>query len=104
MEDVYTDQENTDKPAVLKSCKHAPYVISVGLINLSKLLDILDSTPEELNCVDQILHIAVDKQMRIHAVEQSKGANSNVDQISHGIPANLFLAGNLQNILENRIN
>jgi len=55
VEEVYTDKENTDQPLVLKSKDHAPFVISVGVINMegdASPMVIVDANQTELNCVD----------------------------------------------------
>ena len=97
----------------IKSWEFAPYVISIGIIRSESenqsFSILLDADQTELNCVDQILHISIDKHLRIHSLEQSKceGISSVIDggsQISSGIPSNLFLQGNLKSILKERLN
>lgn len=71
-EEIYEDQENTDTLKGLPSAKYAPYIVSVAFVrNPSGGQDsiIADCDDVELQCVDQVLHLAVDSRMRIHAME-----------------------------------
>lgn len=63
-EDVYPDQENTDAQISLKTAKVAPYIVSMGICRDCEEGDIIliDCDSIEIQCVDQILHIAVDKE------------------------------------------
>ena len=63
-EEVYTDRENTDQLIELKSAASAPFVISVGVCRDAVEGDIIvmDCDGIEIQCVDQILHVAVDKE------------------------------------------
>jgi hypothetical protein len=47
---------------MLKSAKDAPYVVSVGILRdeVDGDLVIIDCDEVEVQCVDQILHVAVD--------------------------------------------
>ena len=87
-------------------------MISIGVIRSESenqsFSILLDSDQTELLCVDQVLHVAVDSRMKIHSVEQTKsdGISSQIDggaAIASGIPANLFLQGNLKKILKDRL-
>ena len=82
-----------------------PFIISLGIIQppeAERPIIILDAESQELLCVSQILHIGVDKNLRIHGMIQSKGEYSS-DKLVAGIPANLFLKTNLKSILEKRV-
>jgi hypothetical protein len=75
-EEIFEDQENTDALKPLPSAQHAPYVFSIGFVRNPTGADdaiVADCDEVELQCVDQIMHIAVDDKLRIHAIEQSKG-------------------------------
>lgn len=91
VEEVYTDKENTDTPVLLKSSQNAPHVISLGVIvdeggdtEALPVLPLLDASPDEMLCLDQILHIAasltsdekVKNKLKIHSIVQSKGEAS----------------------------
>ena len=73
--EVYTNKENTDQAIKLKSVAQAPYLISLGVVmnEDSDFIILLDFDQNEIQCVDQILHVSVDKNLKIHAIEQSKG-------------------------------
>jgi hypothetical protein len=51
-------------------------VLSIGFIRNAAGEDsiVIDSDDVELQCVDQVLHVAVDSKMRIHSIEQSRGS------------------------------
>jgi hypothetical protein len=71
-EEIYEDQDNTDTLRGLQSAKTAPYLLSVGFVRNSMGGEdafILDGDELELQCVDQILHLAVDSKLRIHGIE-----------------------------------
>lgn len=76
-EEIYEDQENTDSLKTPNSVKVAPFILSVGFVRNPSGDDsvIIDCDDVELQCVDQVLHLAVDSKMRIHAMEQSRGSN-----------------------------
>lgn len=121
VEEVYADKENTDMPITLKSAKKAPYLISVGIIRniLTTSAEgddtqvILDGDSNELNCIDQILHLAVDSKTKVHAMTTSKGDGSSVSTVSSkedgmvncmaAVPSKLFLANNLSKVIKERI-
>ena len=108
VEEVYMDKENTDAPLVLKSQEHCPYVISLGVVRprgQKTPVIVLDPTEVELQCVDQVLHFAVDRDLKIHGLEQSKGSQSSdgSESLSLGLPSSLFLKTNLKAILEHRV-
>ena len=77
---------------------------------------ILDPDQAELSCIDQILHFAIDKNNRVHAMTQSKGEGStsvtnapDADEAPTmncmaAIPSKIFKANNLTRILSDRIN
>ena len=48
-----------------------PFVVSVGVIRdeIDGALVVLDCDSVEIQCVDQILHLAVDQACRIYAFE-----------------------------------
>ena len=62
VEEVYPDKDNTDQLVVLKSVKSCPFVVSIGIIRdeVDGDLVMLDCDENEVQCVDQILHVAVD--------------------------------------------
>ena len=62
VEEVYPDKDNTDQLVVLKSVKSCPFVVSIGIIRdeVDGDLVVLDCDENEVQCVDQILHVAVD--------------------------------------------
>jgi exosome complex RNA-binding protein Rrp42 (RNase PH superfamily) len=62
VEEVYPDKDNTDQLVVLKSAKVAPFLVSIGIIRdeVDGDLIVLDCDETEVQCVDQILHVAVD--------------------------------------------
>ena len=76
-EEIYEDQENTDSLKTLKSAQTAPYILSVAFVRNPSSDDsiIIDCDEIELQCIDQVLHLAVDSKMRVHAMEQSRGSN-----------------------------
>ena len=63
-EEVYTDRENTDQLIELKSAATAPYIISVGVCRdpVEGDIIVMDCDGIEIQCVDQILHVAIDKE------------------------------------------
>ena len=107
VEEVYADKENTDQAIKLKSASQGqmPFIISLGIIqppDADGPIIIIDAESQELLCVSQILHLGVDKNLRIHGMIQSKGEYAS-DKLVAGIPANLFLKTNLKSILEKRV-
>jgi exosome complex RNA-binding protein Rrp42 (RNase PH superfamily) len=75
-EEIYEDQENTDTLKGLSSAKNAPYIVSIGFVRNSTGGEdaiVVDCDEMELQCVDQIMHIAVDSRLKIHGIEQSRG-------------------------------
>ena len=76
-----------------------PYVVSVGVLRdeVNGDLVVLDCDSVEIQCVDQILHLAVDRQCRIYAFEQSRGLSRSSPC---NLPANIFTSGNLQNLVQ----
>ena len=75
-----------------------PFVVSVGVLRdeIDGDLVILDCDSVEIQCVDQILHLAVDRNCRIYAFEQSRG----LSRISPcNMPANIFTSGNLHSLV-----
>lgn len=74
-EEIYEDQENTDSLRILSSAKSAPYVVSVGFLRNAAGEDsiLMDCDDIEQQCIDQIVHFAIDSKMRLHALEQSRG-------------------------------
>lgn len=75
-EEIYEDQENTDSLRTLPSAKNAPHILSISFLRNSTGDDsiVIDCDDIELQCVDQVLHLAVDAQnLRIYAMEQSRG-------------------------------
>ena len=70
-EEIYEDQENTDTIKHLKSAQNAPYVLSIGFVRNAAGEDsiVVDGDDIELQCVDQILHVAVDSKLRIHSIQ-----------------------------------
>ena len=72
-----------------------------------KLLVILDPDQLEMQCVDQFLHLGVslldNQKVKVHSMIQSKGDGSTEEQCVPGLPSNLFLVANLQNILKPRL-
>ena len=76
-----------------------PFVVSVGVLRdeVDGDLIVLDCDSVEIQCVDQILHLAVDDQCRVYAFEQSRGL-SRVSPCN--LPANIFTTGNLQRLVQ----
>lgn len=76
-----------------------PFVVSVGVLRdeVDGDLIVLDCDSVEIQCVDQVLHLAIDTQCRVHGFEQSRGLSR---ASSCNLPANLFTAGNLQKVLK----
>lgn len=72
VEEVYLDKENTDQLLQLRSTANAPYVISVAVCSDQGTGEgdvvVLDCDSIEIQCVDQILHLAIDKDLRVHAI------------------------------------
>lgn len=84
-EEIYEDQENTDQLKPLPSASKAPYIVSIGFVrNPTGGEDaiVADCDEVELQCVDQVMHFAVDEQLKIHAIEQSRGASMNAGFMS----------------------
>lgn len=61
---------------------------------------VLDCDATESQCVDQLVHLSIDKEMRIHGFEQSKGLMS---KQPCGLPAQIFSSRNLRAILSERV-
>lgn len=55
----------------------------------------------ELQCVDQVVHLAVDAKLRIHAIEQSRG--SHYSTAPGYLNSKYLLADNLQQILRPKV-
>lgn len=83
VEEVYADRENTDKPVtVVDKVLAVPYVVSLGIAvdemagdqeSQLPIVPLLDATEEELQCLDQVLHLAVtmespESPVRIHGM------------------------------------
>ena len=77
-----------------------PFIVSVGVIRdeVDGDLIVLDCDSVEIQCVDQILHLAVDKECRIYAFEQSRGQSARTSPCN--LPANIFTSGNLQSLVQ----
>eukprot|EP00347_Sterkiella_histriomuscorum_P020972 403335752 len=100
VEEIYEDQDNTDKLERLRSAAKAPFLFSVGFIR-HEVQDIVgfDADDFEIQCFDQILHISVDSNLRIHGMEQSKG-----NSIQQGLMFSKWLtSGNLSKILKPKL-
>ena len=71
LEEVYTDKDNTDQLQQIDSASSMPFVVSVGVIRdeVDGDLVVLDCDSVEIQCVDQILHLAVDSECSIYAIE-----------------------------------
>ena len=82
--------------------ENAPFVISVGICRDPVEGDIIliDCDSIEIQCVDQILHIAVDKNNCIHGFEQSKSAQK---KMIAGLPVQIFSSNDFSAILEEKI-
>ena len=103
LEEIYENQENTDQLKTLPSAKSAPYVLSLGFIRNAAGEDsiVVDSDEIEMQCVDQIVHLAVDSKMRIHAIEQSRG---NFYSQSPGyLNSKYLMADNIQQIVKPKL-
>ena len=76
-----------------------PHVVSVAVVRdeVDGDLVVLDCDSVEIQCVDQILHLAVDRDCKVHALEQSRGLTRNSPC---NLPANLFTMANLKGLLE----
>ena len=76
-----------------------PFVVSVGVLRdpVDGDLIVLDCDSVEIQCVDQVLHLSVDGQCRIHAFEQSRGLSR---ASTCNLPANIFTTGNLQSLVQ----
>jgi hypothetical protein len=78
-------------------------VLSLGFIRNAAGEDsiVVDSDEIEMQCVDQIVHLAVDSKMRIHAIEQSRG---NFYSQSPGyLNSNYLMADNIQQIVKPKL-
>ena len=111
VEEVYADRENTDQPVrVIDKVEQVPFVISLGLAvdELSHadlpLIALHDATEEELQCLDQVLHVAAsfDGSLKIHGFVQSQ-CKTAVETCSAGLPAALFLQSNMRKLLQDRL-
>ena len=102
VEEVYPDKDNTDQLVKLKSAKAAPFVVSIGIIRdeVDGDLVVLDCDETEVQCVDQILHVAVDAACRIFAFEQSRGQTR---RQPCAMPANIFTMKNLSKVLKAKV-
>ena len=104
VEEVYADKENTDQLIKIKS--ESPFIVSIGVIRdaaCDEMLILLDPDQVEMQCIDQTIHIAIDSRLKVHSMTQSKGDGSDESDCVPGIPANLFLAKNLKNSLQERV-
>ncbi|CDW84684.1 UNKNOWN [Stylonychia lemnae] len=100
VEEIYEDQENTDKLETLKSAKNSPYILSIGFIrDEAEDVVVIDADDQENQCFDQLLHISVDNNLRIYGIEQSKGRSLQSGLLS----SKFFLQGNLTKILKPKI-
>lgn len=102
VEEVYPDKDNTDQLVMLKSAQNAPFVVTVGLLRdeVDGDLIVLDCDETEVQCVDQLLHIAVDQACRVYAFEQSRGQTR---KQPCAMPANIFTVKNLSNVLKAKV-
>lgn len=66
VEEIYTDRDGADQLMPVEKCENAPYVVTVGVLrgNQSDVV-LLGLDQIETQCVDQLLHIAVSKDLRI---------------------------------------
>lgn len=105
VEDVYTDKQNTDKPVRMVSAASAPYLVSLGIVQLQKTHVLHDATSTELSCLDQVLHLSVDRNLKIHGMQTTVGALRSDGQMamSKGLPASVFLETNLLTTLKERV-
>ena len=71
-----------------------PFVVSVGVVRdeIDGDLIILDCDGVEIQCIDQILHLSIDKRGKIFAFEQSRGLSKTSPC---NLPANIFTSSNL---------
>ena len=77
VEDIYPDKANTDALLQISSAQDAPFIVSIALMrDQQQDIVVLDVDAFEIQCVDQILHLAVDSKMRVRGFVQSKGLNS----------------------------
>lgn len=66
VEEIYPDKANTDSMVQLASSVEAPWILSVGVMREQELdIVVLDVDAFEIQCVDQILHLAVDSKMQV---------------------------------------
>lgn len=73
-EEIYEDQDNTDSLKALPSAKQLPFLLSIGFVRHPAGGEdalILDLDDVELQCVDQVVHLAIDSKLRLHAMEQT---------------------------------
>ena len=102
VEEIYTDKDNTDQLIKVKSAQKAPFIISVALMRDSEQdIVVLDVDQTEIQCVDQILHMAVGKDLQIGGFIQSKGMNSKKQPC--GLPAAIFSSKNVKAILSDKV-
>lgn len=75
-----------------------PHVVSVAVLRdeIDGDLVVLDCDSVEIQCVDQILHLAVDAENKVHALEQSRGLTRSSPC---NLPANIFTSGNLKSLI-----
>ena len=77
VEEIYPDKANTDALQEITSTRDSPFIVSVALMrDQQQDIVVLDVDAFEIQCVDQVLHLAVDTKMLIHGFVQSKGLNS----------------------------
>ena len=62
VEEVYPDKDNTDQLIKPKSAKNAPYIVTIGILRdeVEGDLIVIDCDETEVQCVDQLLHMALD--------------------------------------------
>lgn len=73
IEEVFPDRQNTDEPMKLKSTQDAPFFLSVGILRGIESsggdLIVMDLDSVEIQCIDQVLHLLVDKEQRVRGFE-----------------------------------
>lgn len=85
----------------MPSVRQAPFIVSVAVVrDVQQDIVILDLDSVEIQCVDQIVHVCIDKNMKIWGFEQSKGLTK---KQPCGLPAAIFSQTNMRQILRTKV-
>ena len=84
----------------LNSANNAPFLITIALAR-DQIQDhlLMDCDHFESQCVDQLLHVAVDSKLRIHAIEQSKGTGLS----NNFLPSKILMQENMKRVLKQKV-